>query len=65
MEIGDPAIPTTPYPKICGSRPAAPRIDTYVSCLCFCFALVLHVVHCMEFGQLSFVLHIQTLGGFV
>jgi len=33
-------------------------------CLCFFFLRILHVVHCVEFGQLSFFLHVQTIGVF-
>jgi len=36
-------------------------------CLCFFFLWILHVVHCvysMEFYQLSFFLHVQTIGVF-
>jgi|SRR6218665_1515060 len=33
-------------------------------CLSFFFLRILHVVHCVEFCQLSFFLHVQTIGVF-
>src|SRR5688572_9838803 len=34
-------------------------------CLCFFFLRLLHVVHCMGFGQLAFSLHVQTIRVFI
>ena len=34
-------------------------------CLCVVFPRILHVVHCVGFGQLAFFLHVQTIGVFV
>src|SRR6218665_828575 len=38
--------------------------STVLVCLCFFVLRVLHVMHCWEFGQLSFFLHVLTIGVF-